>query len=176
MPQLSQSSADSAKPDVLDHLAGIQPGSALAELRARRADVTRYTQGSYDALLTPVELAGVSRAERAIIGLRVAILNVSAPLIQHYHQQLTELHVPTPTVEAVEHFPESSGLTAREAAILHHVDLLTNEPRAATRQEMEALQMVGLSVRDIVTIAQLIAFLSFQVRTLVGLQLLAEAK
>ena len=32
----------------------------------------------------------------------------------------------------------------------------------------------SLSARDIVTISQLIAFLSFQLRTLVGLRILAE--
>ncbi len=174
MPQRLQ--ADTAMPDILDQLAGIQPDSALAELRARRADVTRYTQGSYDALLAPTDLAGVSRAERALIALRVAILNASPSLREHYRQQLAELNVPATTVEAVEHFPAGNGLTARETAILHHVDLLTNEPRAATPQEVETLQANGLSVRDIVTVAQLIAFMSFQVRTLVGLQLLAEAK
>ncbi|MCX6050004.1 MAG: CMD domain protein [Chloroflexi bacterium] len=176
MPKSPEPVTDATQPDVLDQLANIQPESALAELRTRRADVTRYTQGSYDALLAPAELAGVSKAERELIALRVAILNASTPLIQHYREQLAALDVPATTVAAVEHFPAGSGLTEREAAILHHVDLLTNEPRAATPQEVATLQAHGLSVRDIVTIAQLIAFLSFQVRTLVGLQLLAEAK
>ncbi|MCX6049065.1 MAG: CMD domain protein, partial [Chloroflexi bacterium] len=101
MPKSPESVTDAKQPDVLDQLANIQPDSALAELRTRRADVTRYTQGSYDALLAPAELAGVSKAERELIALRVAILNASTPLIQHYREQLAALDVPATTVAAV---------------------------------------------------------------------------
>jgi uncharacterized protein YciW len=54
------------------------------------------------------------------------------------------------------------------------VDRLTQEPRAADEGDIQALQAAGLGARDIVTIAQLIAFLSFQVRLLAGLRVLAE--
>jgi uncharacterized protein YciW len=39
---------------------------------------------------------------------------------------------------------------------------------------IDALRTQGLSARDIVTISQLIAYLSFQVRVLAGLRLFAE--
>src|SRR4051812_35719424 len=105
MPQSQPSSTEATTPDVLDQLAGIQPGSALAELRAQRSDVARYTQGSYDTLLAPEDPAGVSFAERALIALRVAVLNGSAPLSEHYRQRLGEFGVSAATREAVEHFP-----------------------------------------------------------------------
>jgi uncharacterized protein YciW len=65
-------------------------------------------------------------------------------------------------------------LSPREEAILRHTDLLTHEPGAATPEHLNDLRAVGLSPRDIVTISQLIALLSFQVRILTGLRLLAE--
>jgi len=58
--------------------------------------------------------------------------------------------------------------------VLEHVDRLTKEPRVATPEDLMGLKAQGLSDAAIVTISQLIAFLSFQVRALVGLQLLAE--
>lgn len=173
---MTQSPASNAAPlpDVLDQLAEIQPGSELVALRAQRPDVARYTQGSYDVLLTPADPAGVSLVERALIALRVAFLNESAALAAHYRQRLDALGVPVEKSEAVEHFPAGAALTERERAILRHVDLLTNEPRAATQAKMADLLANGLGARDIVTIAQLITFLSFQVRLLAGLQLLGE--
>ena len=57
---------------------------------------------------------------------------------------------------------------------MRHTDLLTREPGAATAAQIADLRTVGLSPRDIVTIAQLIAYLSFAVRVLAGLHLLAE--
>ncbi|MFN8495504.1 MAG: CMD domain protein [Caldilineaceae bacterium] len=171
---MPQSPTNSTTPDTLDQLVGIQPGSPLAELRARRPDVARYTQGSYDTLLTPADPAGVSVAERLLIALRVAVLTASAPLTAHYRQRLVDLGTPAATLEAVEHFPTGDELSPREVALLRHTDLLTNEPRAATQTALAELQAQGLSARDLVTIAQLIAFLSYQVRVLAGLQLLGE--
>ena len=175
MTQPQPSITGATAPDLLDQLAGIQPGSMLAELRARRPDVVRYTQGSYDVLLAPADPAGVSLAERALIALRVALLNESAALAAHYRQRLAELGAPAALGESVEQFPVGATLSPRESAILRHVDLLTNEPRAATQAHMADLLANNLSAHDIVTIAQLITFLSFQVRLFVGLQLLGEA-
>lgn len=171
---MTQSPTNPTTPDILDQLIGIQPGSPLAELRARRPDVARYTQGSYATLLTPADPAGVSVVERLLIALRVAVLTGSAPLAAHYRQRLVELGTSTATLEAVEHFPTGANLAPREVALLRHTDLLTNEPRDASQAALVELQAQGLSARDIVTIGQLIAFLSYQVRVLAGLQLLGE--
>ena len=77
--------------DVIDHLAGIAPGSRLAELRAQRPDVVRYAQGSYEALLEPADLAGVSRREREAVALRVAVLTPSPALVAWHSAPLQEL-------------------------------------------------------------------------------------
>ncbi len=159
-------------PDLLDQLAGIQPGSAAAETRARRPDVARYTQESYDALLEPADFAGVSRAERYLIALRVAVLNRSQPLIDHYETSLRDQGVPAEKIAAVFAGTTGEALTAREQAILAHTDRLTLEPRTATPEHLTALQSHDLTARNVVSIAQLIAFMSFQVRVLAGLQLL----
>jgi CMD domain protein len=161
-------------PDLLDQLAAIQPDSPLAQLRGQRPDVARYTQGSYLALLEPTDPTGVSRLERELIALRVAVLNTSQPLIDFHRQRLAELRATTTQIAAAERAPVEDGLTPRQAAILRHVDLVTTEPRAATPVQLAELQAHGLSTADIVILAQLIAFLNFQVRLLAGLQLLAE--
>jgi len=174
-PALTDTTQSCESTDIVDELADLQPGTPLSTLRAGRADVARYAQGSYRALLEPADPTGVSRLERELIALRVAVLTASDALAEQHRERLRELKVSAECIAAVEHFPSAESLSARETAILQHVDLLTQEPRAAGQANIRTLQAAGLGVRDIVTIAQLIAFLSFQVRVLAGLRVLAEA-
>ncbi|HMN26894.1 MAG TPA: CMD domain protein [Caldilineaceae bacterium] len=162
--------------DVINHLAGLESGDRLAELRNQRSDVATYAQGSFATLLDPEEPAGLSRGERELVALRVATLNANPTLAAFHRQRLEALGVAPTTVAAVATFPATEAFTQREAAILRHVDLLTNEPRAASRAEIAALQEAGLSTPAIVTLAQLVAYLSFSVRLLAGLRILGEGE
>ncbi len=133
----------------------------------------RYTQGSHDVLLAPDDPAGVGLDERALIALRIAVLDEHAELAAHYRARLRAVGGDAALVVAAQR-GASAAPSPRLAAILGHVDRLTSAPGSATPAHLEALQAVGLSARDIVTIAQLISFVSYQVRVLAGLRLLAE--
>lgn len=150
--------------DVIDRLAGIEPGSPVAALRARRPDFVRYTEGSHDVLLAPADPAGISLAERALIALRVATLERSVALADHYRTRLRQVAGgdQNATVE-----------TPRLKALLDHVERMTTAPRTATKAHLDALGAEGFSPRDLVTVAQLVAFVSYQVRVVAGLRLLS---
>jgi alkylhydroperoxidase domain protein len=143
--------------DVLNALAGIVPGSPLAALRERRAEATEHTQGSYRALFEPDDPRGVGRHERAAIAVRVAVLHEDRRLADHYGATPGNGEVPADRLDAV----------------LAHADLLAAHPAGAGPEHLLALGAAGLSVRDIVTVSQVIAFVSFQTRVLVALLLLA---
>jgi CMD domain protein len=64
---------------------------------------------------------------------------------------------------------------ARLAAALEHAHFLVFHPRDAAPAKLQALIDAGLSVTDIVTISQLVSFLSFQIRVVAGLRVLAAA-
>jgi len=160
--------------DVINRLAGLAPDSPLARLRAQRPDVMRYAQSSYRTLLEPDDPAGVSRYERELIALRVAVLTPDPAVAAWQRERLATLGASEEVLAAVERFPDGAALGARETAILRHTDRLTLEPGAARPVHLAELKAAGLGPRDIVTIAQLIAFLSFEVRVLAGLRLLAE--
>lgn len=162
--------------DLLNHGAGITPGSPLAQLRAERKDVSDAAQRSYQALLEPDDPTGVSRDEREMIALRVAVLTSSPPLIAWHRGRLRTLGASDATIAAIEQLPTSAARSAQEQAILQYVDRLTLAPDTATAGHMKELQAAGLSPRDIVTMAQLIALLSFEVRVLAGLRLLGESE
>lgn len=161
-------------PDVINQLAGIAPDSQLAHLRTQRPDITRYAQGSYETLFEPDDPAGVSRYERELIALRIATLTATPALAPWHEQRLRGLGASDEVIAAVERFPNSAALSARETALLKHADHVASAPASSTKEQLDALTVVGLGPRDIVTISQLIAFLSFQVRTLAGLRILAE--
>lgn len=160
--------------DLMNQLAGLQPASMLAGVRALRPDVVRHTQGSYDKLFAPADAADLTAVERAQVALRVAALNASSTLLAHYRRQLVELGVTPEQMTLLEQSEQSVKLDPRTTAIMRHVDLITRTPGAATPADLTALGAAGLSVTAIVTLSQLIAFLSFQVRTLAVLSVLAE--
>lgn len=173
-PDARPSPATAAGIDVIDHLAGLATDSPVAQARARRPEVVRSAQSSYLALLEPAEPAGLSLVERAQVALRVALLTPSAAATAWYRARLADLGADAATVAAVERFPDAPGLSSRLAAILRHTDQLTTAPLAAGPGHLTALKGAGLGPAAIVTLAQLIAFVSFQVRVVAALRALAE--
>jgi CMD domain protein len=66
-------------------------------------------------------------------------------------------------------------LGAKLVTALEHAHLLVFRPRDASNAALQKLIDAGCSTTDIVTISQLIAFLSFQIRVVAGLSVLASA-
>jgi len=152
--------AEPTSVDLLNAIIGAPPGSPLAVLRAQRPDILRHTQGSHDVLLSPDDPGGLSLAERALVARRVAELEEHAALTAHYQALLDARGTP------------AAG--PRTTAILAHAELLVVTPGSATKAHLGALAAVGLQARDIVALAQLTAFVAYQVRVAVGLSLLAQ--
>jgi CMD domain protein len=67
------------------------------------------------------------------------------------------------------------ALGARLAAALEHAHLLVFRPRDAAPAAMQALLDAGWPTTAIVTLSQLVAFLSFQVRSVAGLRTLGAS-
>lgn len=176
MTQTTEQTTGATAPDAPGWLDGIAPATALARLRAQRPEVARYARRSYEALLEPDDPAGVSRYERELIGLRVAALTPSPALAERHRARLRALGATDAALAAIERGPDDPTLSPREAAILRHTDRLTLAPGEATPADLAELRAAGFSPRDIITIAQLIAYLSFESRVLAGLRLLAEER
>jgi CMD domain protein len=65
------------------------------------------------------------------------------------------------------------ALGPRLAAAFEHVHMLVFHPRDAAPPSLQALLDAGWSTTDIVTLSQIVAFLSFQIRVVTGLRTLA---
>jgi CMD domain protein len=65
------------------------------------------------------------------------------------------------------------ALGPRLAAAFEHAHMLVFHPRDAAPAALQALLDAGWSTTDIVTLSQIVAFMSFQIRVVTGLRVLA---
>ena len=150
----------SAAADVIDRAAGLAPGDPLFAARRFRTKVVEATQASHDALLfEPVH--GLSTGDRLRVAAHVCKTAGATTLAQHYEALLA-----APGRDA----PASSALPAMQ----HFAETLTANPRLGDRAALETLKRVGLGDAAIVALAQLVAFLSYQLRVVAGLRAMRE--
>lgn len=140
--------------DLLDTLADITPGSPLALARATRDAATLNIARSREALFNGA--SDLTRAERLHLAREVARWHEDEALSAHYSAALQDEPVPP----------------ARLSVALGHAEILTFHPVQATAQEIAALTEAGFSEEAIVTLAQVVAFVSFESRLLRGYRLI----
>ncbi|MFD1541696.1 CMD domain protein [Nonomuraea guangzhouensis] len=191
--------------DVIDHLAGIEPDSPLDHLREQRPDAREHAQRAFDALLTPDVPGEVSLVERDAVAAFVTGLHQDPRTARFYADRLAELapdllgavrleieaasttgpygSYPADGPLAAEsdeglryraRDPEALGI--RLAAAFEHAHLLVFRPREADPKDLRALADADWSDTGIVTLSQLVAFLSFQIRVVAGLRLLGATQ
>ena len=149
--------------DVIDRATGLAPGDALHATRRFRAKVVEATQASHDALLRePVE--GLSTADRLRVAAHVCTAARASALAQHYDAELA--------AAGDQAAPPSPALPA----MLQFATALTTDPRRGDRAAIEALRGAGLADPAIVALAQLVAFLSYQLRVVAGLSALRASR
>jgi uncharacterized peroxidase-related enzyme len=112
----------------------------------------------------------LSRVEREILGVTVSRLNGCRYCLEHHAAGLARL-LPAdrkPIARALGR-GEVGGLTARERALGAYAERLTRQPDAVARADIDALRGAGLTDREIVDAAQVIAYFAFANRIVLGL-------
>lgn len=185
--------------DVIDHLAGIQPGSPLDKLRDLRPAAREHAQRGFDALFTPEDPGEVTLVERDAVAAFVAGLHRDAAVARFYADRLAELApgllgvveaeveagtttgpygvYPEPLATESDEGPRyrvriPGELGVRLTAAFEHAHLLVFRPREASERALDELAEAGWGPTAVVTLSQLVAFLAFQVRVVSGLRLL----
>ncbi|WP_341892404.1 CMD domain protein [Variovorax sp. YR752] len=189
--------------DVIDQLVGIAPGSALDRLRAQREQARTQAQQSYVALFAPTEPVPehFEIADRFAVAAFVAGLHGQPDVARFYAEALSDQGV-AQAIEAevargaaqgpYGRYPEGplsvedeagpvyavdaahrTVLGERLSAGLAHAHLLVFHPRDASPAALQALLDAGWRTTEIVTLSQLVAFLAFQIRVVIGLRALA---
>jgi uncharacterized protein YciW len=157
--------------DVAARLAGIGPAGPVREALDVRADVMAMTQATHDAALTPADPGGLSHSLRAALAMRVARLNEEAALADHYLVLLDGADASEPERAAADPAFKGDG-GDRISAVIAFTDLVSVRPRDTAAADIKALQTAGISDPDIVRLAELNAFLAYQIRMIAGLKLM----
>lgn len=153
---------------LIEEIVDARPDSALAEALAHRAEILRLSQATHDAVLFPRTPGAISHGLRAALAARMARQYEVPTLVEHYEKLIQK---------GSDNDELQDGRTdAQTAAIVAHSDLLTLRPRDATRADIEKLKASGVDEPDIVRLAELAAFVSYQARVIKGLQALKGAR
>ncbi|PKA43038.1 CMD domain-containing protein [Rhizobium sullae] len=158
---------------LIETLVSARPGSALAQAMEKRAEILRLSEAAHDAVLLPRDPGGLSYGLRAALAARMSRHNHNTALASHYDTLVARADEPARALLAE---PDTNVADPRIAEIVRHADRLTVAPRDATRAHIEALRQVGVTDADIVRLAELAAFVNYQVRVLAGLKLLGEMR
>lgn len=157
-----------ADADLIDRLAGLEPGSSAFELRRQRPDVLARMQGAYDALFDPPVPGNLTLAERAAVGLRIARAAGDEVFAAHFRERLAGA---ADLIAAAEGPVSGEG---RMALILAYADLVAQDPERTDPAAMARLRGLGFDSRDIVALTQLVAFMAYEIRVLAGLRILNQ--
>ncbi|MEO8523861.1 MAG: CMD domain protein [Caldimonas sp.] len=145
--------------DVIDLAAGLAPGDPLYAARRFRAKVVEATQASHDALLMQ-PVSGLATADRLRVAIHACTVAGATRLAEHYADLLANAD------------DEDASPSRALPAMLEFAATLTLDPRRGDHAAIEALKSAGLDDGAIVALAQLVAFLSYQLRVVAGLQAL----
>ncbi|OXC89912.1 carboxymuconolactone decarboxylase [Achromobacter sp. KAs 3-5] len=141
--------------DIVDQLVGLAPGSQTFDVRHKRDKVAAATQGSYDALFDPA-LPGLPLADRLLVALYAG--------------------VPAADIAVAESGKPADAADPRLAAILEFTRKLIEKPVEGDEAALKTLPAAGVSTPAVVTLSQLIAFLSYQTRLVAGLVAMKAAE
>ncbi len=170
----STTGAADAHDDLVDRLAGLAPGDPLHTVRHARDKVAVATQGSYDALFDPA-LPDLTLAERLAVALMACRLTPAPALAEHYRIRLAGAGTDPSLLDAADRCAPDAAADPRQRAMLQFTRTLIERPIDGDRAALLKLPAAGLGVPAVVALAQLIAFLSYQVRLVAGLQAMRAA-
>ncbi len=161
--------------DLVDSLVPLTTNSPVWAVRQQRDKVVAATQGSYNAIFDAT-LSGPSLAERLLAALHIVRLAGSTALQAHYTNALRALPGLTATQQAALDGTALESLAAdvRLQAILRFTQTLAERPVEGDKEALLKVPAAGLATAEVVALAQLIAFVAYQLRVVAGLQAIAE--
>lgn len=155
--------------DTLDRLVGLSPQSQTYATRREREKVVAATQGSENSLFDPA-LPGLSEIDRLYVALFACLITPSPELAAEYKSRLVNLGANLQTIDCIQKSDIHKIGNVRLEAMLNFTHTLITKPINADKMALSALPKAGLSTPEVVTLAQLISFVSYQVRLATGLR------
>lgn len=148
-------------------MAELAPDSPAAKAVAQRAEIFAMTQAAEDAVLRPQEPGRWPHDLRAALAARIAHLNDFPTLAARY-------------LDAAGHYtplaaPKADGEAEGLTPVLRFMDKVAAKTKEVEARDVADLQSAGIEDADIVRLAELNAFMAYQIRVIRGLQLISGA-
>ena len=161
--------------DTIDRLAGLEQGSPTFTTRHERGKVALATQACEDLLLGNQLDSALTQAERLVLAAEQARVSGVSVLETEYRARAEALDAGI-TAELRSILDKAGAQTgnARMDAMLHFVRTLALNPAESDQQALLAIPAAGLSLNDTVLLAQLIGFVAYQARLLVGVKAMSD--
>lgn len=159
---------------ILESAAGVPSSGPLADALQMRGKLMNLTQASYEAALLPEDAGRLPVHLRAALACRMARICQQDGLTQHYATLLAHygdkadtygLAVPGNTPPADDKYL---------MAVVDYVDLVTQRPKDASEETIQALREAGIEEADIVRLAGLVAFINYQLRVAAVLKVMGK--
>jgi CMD domain protein len=138
-------------------------GAFVCGLHGQAAIAASYARGLAES--------GASRALTEVVDAAVAEARTCGPYGRYPAGDLSREDTTGPSYRVGAALREALG--PRLSAAFEHAHMLVFHPRDATPAALQALLDAGWSTTDVVTLSQIVAFLSFQIRVVTGLRALA---
>lgn len=142
-------------------------GSALEAALKGRANILAMTQSAEEAVLRPRDAGPWSHALRAALAARIAGLNGEPDLSARYAADAGAF-------AALVH-PDADGAAQGLTEVVAFMDKVAMATREVTADDISGLRSAGVADADIVRLAELNAFLGYQIRVIAGLRLIGRA-
>ena len=161
--------------DTIDRLAGLAQGDPSFTTRHEREKVALATQACEDLLLGSQLDSALTQAERLVLAAEQARVSGVAALEADYRARAEALSdAITPELRTILEQPDAQTGNARMDAMLHFVRTLALNPAKSDQAALLAIPTAGLSLNDTVLLAQLIGFVAYQARLLVGVKAMSD--
>src|SRR5690554_3457587 len=161
------SSTNAPATDVIDRLLGLQPGEPVHALRHARAKVVDATQAFHELAFDSPETEPALRHDRLLAAAVLAQATGPDTLAQEYRRRLRESGASSAHLAALDD-PQAGG-SAPLAALVHYAQTLALNPGAADRAALLQLVDAGWSAAEVVALAQIMGYVSYQARMMIGL-------
>ena len=161
--------------DTIDRLAGLAEGNPSFTTRHEREKVALATQACEDLLLGNQLDSALTQAERLVLAAEQARVSGVAALEADYRARAEALSdAITPELRTILDQQGAQTGNARMDAMLHFVRTLALNPAESDQAALLAIPAAGLSLNDTVLLAQLIGFVAYQARLLVGAKAMSD--
>lgn len=158
-----------ATPDVIDQILGIGPGDALHALRHARDKVVSATQSFHELAFHALGLSDDQRRNRFLVATLLADATGPDDLASLYRNHLLELK---PSADYIDVLEGRQSASVALNALADYTKALAVRPSTADREALLGLVKAGWSVPEIVALAQVIGYVSYQTRNIIGLKAL----